>query len=293
MKYHFFHYFANEILILGLSTMQAKTLSYQSSALLRRLIEASKSCFDLNDAQNMFQDISRVAVRELLRDMTRRGLLMRIKKGLYYVIPFEQDPDTFIPDWHLVAECLTKGTGYYIAYYSALQLHNLTTQPALNEIVVVDRQIKPAIIKVKNINFQFVYHNQNHFFGTKKLWIDSFHKVVSSDLEKTLVDCLFKPELGGGIVEISKALYKARESINYNTLLEYCIRFNSQAVIKRLGFLLELLNIETPIADKLQRLKTPTYILLDTEMPKEGKKLNRWYIQQNIDSETIQSSILT
>jgi len=43
----------------------------------------------------------------------------------------------------------------------------------------------------------------------------------------------------------------------------------------------------------LQRLKSNSYIQLDTEMPNEGKRLSRWRIQQNIDSETIQSSILT
>jgi predicted transcriptional regulator of viral defense system len=94
-------------------------------------------------------------------------------------------------------------------------------------------------------------------------------------------------------VETGKALYKAKQSINYERLLEYCKQFDSQAVIKRLGFLLELLKIENPIIDRLQRQKTNSYIQLDTEMPNTGKRLSRWSIQQNIDSETIQSSILT
>lgn len=185
------------------------------------------------------------------------------------------------------------GTNHYIGYYSALQLHNLTTQPALNELVVTDRQIRPAIIKVKDINFRFIYHNHKHFFGAKKIWVDSYHKVLCSDLEKTFVDCLYKPEHAGGIVETGKALYKAKQSISYDRLLEYCKQFGSQAVIKRLGFLLELLKIENPIIDKLQKLKSNSYIQLDTEMPNKGKRLSRWSIQQNIDSETIQSSILT
>lgn len=273
--------------------MKSKNISYQSNTLLQSLITADKSCFDFNEAKNIFPNISRSALRELLRDMTRRGLLMRIKKGLYYTIPFEQEPETFMPDWHLLAECLAKGGDYYIAYYSALQLHNLITQPALNELIVVNRQIKPPIIKIKDTSFQFIFHNQKHFFGAKKVWIDSYHKVLCSDLEKTFVDCLFKPEHAGGIVEVGKALYKARSSINYETLFEYCKRFDSQAVIKRLGFLLELLKIENPIIDKLQRMRTSTYIMLDTEMPKEGKRLSRWRIQQNMDAETIQSSILT
>jgi predicted transcriptional regulator of viral defense system len=273
--------------------MKHKNISFQSNTLLQHFIDLNRSCFDITEAKKVLGGKSEGATWELLSDMTKRGLLMRVRQGLYYIIPFEQDPVTFMPDWHLLAGCLAKGTNHYIGYYSALQLHNLITQPALNELVVTDRQIRPAIIKVKDINFRFIYHNQKHFFGAKKIWVDSYHKVLCSDLEKTFIDCLYKPEHAGGIVETGKALYKARQSINYDRLLEYCKQFDSQAVIKRLGFLLELLKIENPITDKLQKLKSNSYIQLDTEMPNKGKRLSRWSIQQNIDSETIQSSILT
>lgn len=273
--------------------MKHKNISYQSSTLLQHFISLGKSCFDITEAKKALQGTPKNGVWELLSDMTKRGLLMRTRKGHYYIIPYEQDPLTFMPDWHLLAECLIKDTGYYIAYYSALQIHALTTQPAFNELIVTNRQVRPATIKIKDVLFQFIYHNKKHFFGAKKIWIDSYNKVLCSDLEKTFVDCLFNPGHAGGIVEIGKALYKAKQSIDYKKLLEYCRKFDSQAVIKRLGFLLELFKIEHPIIDDLQKLKSNTYILLDTEMPKTGKKLSRWRIQQNIDSETIQSSILT
>jgi len=41
----------------------------------------------------------------------------------------------------------------YIGYYSALQIHNLITQPSLNEQIVVSEQLKPSILKVKNTDF--------------------------------------------------------------------------------------------------------------------------------------------
>lgn len=238
-------------------------------------------------------DTSESAVKELLSDMVRRGLLMRVKKGLYYIIPFDQNPETFMPDWHLLAEHLANGHNHYIGYYSALQVHQLITQPSLIELIVVDHQIKPAIITIRNISFQFVYHNEKHFFGAKKTWIDSFNKVLCSDLEKTLVDCLFKPGYAGGIVEIGKALFMAKSKIDYNKLLDYCKKFDSQAVIKRLGFLLETYDLGKSIIDKLQQLKTNSYIPLDTEIKAEQKNMSRWNIRQNIDTKTLQHAILT
>ena len=134
---------------------------------------------------------------------------------------------------------------------------------------------------------------KNHFFGTKKIWIDNFNKVLCSDLEKTIIDCLFKPDYAGGIVEVAKALYASKDRIKFDTLFEYAIKFKSQAVIKRLGFLLELLEIETTIIDALQKLKKGSSILLDTELPKAGKITSRWNIQQNLETETIKSAIYT
>ena len=75
--------------------------------------------------------------------------------------------------------------------------------------------------------------------------------------------------------------------------MDYIKKFNSQAVIKRLGFLLDILQIETEIKDDLQYLKTDSIVLLDTELPKSGKVISKWSIRKNIDIETITSGIYT
>lgn len=75
--------------------------------------------------------------------------------------------------------------------------------------------------------------------------------------------------------------------MDYEKLLEYTIKFDSQAVLKRLGYILELFEIETEIIQELQKIKTASYIVLDTELPKTGKRNSRWSIQQNLDTETI------
>jgi predicted transcriptional regulator of viral defense system len=224
--------------------------------------------------------------------MTDEGLIMRVRDGVYYIIPFEQDSATFMPDWHLLAEPLV-GQMFYIGYYSALQIHQLITQPSLKEQIVVNRQIKSSEKEIKGVRFQFIYHNEKHFFGYKKVWIDNFNRVFCSDLEKTIVDCLYKPNYAGGIVEVAKAIYMAKDKINCEVLLKYALQFDAQVVIKRLGYLLELLKIETPIIAALQKERSASIALLDTEAPKNGKILARWNIQQNADIETVKSSILT
>jgi len=270
-----------------------KHISARSNELLSYLNEQDKNCFTYDLAHKALPRSKASAVRELLSDMTKRGLLMRLKDGVYYTIPYEQNAETYMPEWHLIAEHLVNDALHYIGYYSALQIHNLIIQPSLKEQIVVSKQIRPSVLTIKEVPFQFIYHNEKHFFGAKKIWIDSFNKVLCSDLEKTIVDCLFKPDYAGGIVEVARAIYTSRDSIKYDTLLEYVKIFDSQAVIKRLGFLLELLDIKADIIADLQKLKTASYVLLDTELPKTGKRNSRWSIQQNVETETITSAVYT
>jgi predicted transcriptional regulator of viral defense system len=273
--------------------MRHKYISTQSNELLSWFNGQDKACFDYTEAFNALPNSKESAVRELLSDMTKRGLLMRLKEGIYYIIPYEANAETFMPDWHLIAEHIVKDAQYYIGYYSALQIHSLITQPSLKEQIVVSKQLRPSEIKIRNIPFQFIYHNGKHFFGSKKIWVDNFNKVLCSDLEKTFIDCLFKPDYGGGVVEIAKAIYISKDKIKFNQLLEYTKKFNSQAVIKRLGFLLDVLEINNEIVEELQKLKTASYAVLDTELPKTGKLISRWSIQQNVETETIKSAIYT
>lgn len=275
------------------STMKHKNTSTQSNEILSYFNSRNIVCFEYKEAINVLPNSKENTVRRLLSDMTSRGLLMRIKDGVYYIIPYEENAETFMPDWHILVKYLVKDAKHYIGYYSALQIHNLITQPSLKEQIVVAKQIRPSEIKIKDITFQFIYHNESHFFGEKKTWIDNFNKVSCSDIEKTIIDCLFKPDYAGGIVEVARAIYSTKEKLDYKKLLEYTIKFDSQAVVKRLGYILELFEIETEIIQELQKLKTASYVVLDTELPKTGKRNSRWSIQQNLDIETIKSAMFT
>lgn len=79
-------------------TTKDKNISFQASSLLDKLIETRLLCFSIDKAYQLLPNSNTDAIKRLLSDMTKRGLLMRIKEGLYHVIPFEQDPETFMPD---------------------------------------------------------------------------------------------------------------------------------------------------------------------------------------------------
>lgn len=267
-----------------------KTISATEAAFLGHLAEEGKSWFRVEDAYEAFPNKSKDTVRFMLMRMLDKGLLIKVSKKAYWVVPFDQDADNYIPDWHLLAEPLAGGSRYYIGYYSALQIHGLITQPSLKEQIVRERR-KTEIVVLKGVEFQIIYHNAKHFFGMKKVWIDSYNKVPCSDLEKTMIDCLYMPAYAGGIVEVAKALWMARERLDYGKLLGYAKQFDSQVVIKRLGYLLDKLEIPTDIIEQLRGMRSATVSPLDTEVPNVGKILTKWSIRQNVDIETIINAI--
>ncbi|SRR5258708_1252023 len=270
-----------------------KTLSSKSAQVIKHFTDLDSSAFTLGEAYLLLKTSTKDAVKKLMRDMIKRGLLLRLKEGVYWIIPYEQDPKTYFPNVNLVVKYLIGDAEHYIGYYSAMELHSLITQPSLVECIVVNQQIKPSILEIQGNRFQFIYHNAQHFFGGGKIWRDGFNKVNCSDLEKTFVDSLYKPDYAGGIVEIAKALYKSKDKINYQVLCQYCERFGAQSVVKRLGFLLDLLEIDNPTRQHLQKMKSESFILLEPSYEKKGKWLHEWSILQNVESTDITSPLFT
>ena len=270
-----------------------KNISYRSSQLLNALIEQNKEFFMLKDVMNIMTGKDYTTIRKLLSDMTKRGLIMRIKEGLYHRIPYEQKPDKYFPNWHLTAEAMVHTKDYYIGFYSALDIHGLITQPSMIEQVVTEKQLKPKIQHVKNVRFEFITLSRNRFFGFKKKWIDDFRKVNCSDLEKTFIDCLYKPNYAGGISEITKALYKSRNKLQTDKFRDYLEKFNTQTVCKRLGFIINQLGILPELQNFLSKKISSSITYLDPSLPKKGSYNSRWSIIDNIEFKTALDSIKT
>ncbi len=270
-----------------------KSISYRSSELLRSLISLKKEFFTLKEASEILSGKDNTTVRKLLSDMARRGLIMRIKEGLYHRIPYEPHPDQYFPNWHLTAEAMVQPKEYYIGFYSALDIHGLITQPSMVEQVVTHKQVKPKVQRVKNVRFEFITLSKKRFFGYKKHWIDDFLKVNCSDLEKTFLDCLYKPDYAGGITEITKALYKTREKFQLIRFQEYLEKLDTQVVYKRLGFIIHELNLFPELQGFITGKISSSYAPLDPSLDKHGNFNSKWGIIDNIGFKTVLNSIKT
>ena len=249
---------------------------------LQYLSDQGLEVFTLDQVVRYFNGLSK-ADYEFVEDLARKGTLTRLMRGLYTVNPRVDRNLKHMPSWHKVAAAMAYPRDYYIGFYSALQLHELITQPALREYLVMTEQVSPKVRKILDVPFEMICLKQDRFFGYKKTWINDHDKGYCSDLEKTIIDCLSKPKYAGGIEGIVKAIDKARHKIKANVLIEYAIKFDAQSVMKRLGYVLDGMELFATVQNILQELISESYTKLDPSLKIKGKFHRKWRIEDNLD----------
>jgi predicted transcriptional regulator of viral defense system len=269
----------------------AKTQKIISSKLIRTLSAKDKNIFTIADVQKITRTSS-AATRMLLSDLVSKKWLIRLAPGHYLIVPLSAgEKAEFTENWYVVAKHLIEPNPYYLSYYSALDIHEMTTQPLMTIYISTSRRRKQA--KVLGATFRFVYTNPSKLWGIDEIWVKPAEKAKVSDLERTIIDCLDNPKLCGGISEVAKGLWKKREELDYAKLVRYVDRFGSKAVAKRLGFLLELYRLGDNVIPKLKNFVTPTFILLDPSLPAKGKYQSAWRLRINLHSEELKEIIKT
>lgn len=260
--------------------------------IIKKFSTEHRSCFSFKEVVAEFADKDHRYLSKVLTVMVSKGMLMRLNRDLYHIIPLSADPKTYAPDSRLVAKYLMRGREYYIAYSSAMHILGLQDQPGLRTMVATREQRQPSVLNVKGTEVQFVYHTYSRFFGYQETWINTEEQAMVSDLEKTLVDAVSKPHLCGGIIEIGKAIYRSKERAELQKLFFYLARNGSYAAKKRYLFLSDLLGLEWSSDHERMLNETGSSIsLLDPTGRDQGKKNSRFGLKINRELDTLIQSM--
>jgi len=267
-----------------------KTLGRVSARLISKLYDENIPIFEISQAQKILGK-SYENTTSLLRDMANRRVIVRLKSGKYLIIPQEMGSEkNYLGNWYEVAKEVVNSKKYYIAFYSAMNYWGMLTQP-LNKIFIATpkRQVVPKKMKGK---MNFITIKESAIWGVSEEWIERKEKFRISNIEKTIIDCLTLPQYCGGITEIAKGIYIIQAKIDYQKLLDYVNRLNKNIVAKRLGYLLELLNIITPeISLELKKYVKDRYDLFDPTLSKKRISKNSWRLIDNIGAKQIENIV--
>ncbi|MCC7384054.1 MAG: transcriptional regulator [Deltaproteobacteria bacterium] len=267
---------------------QQKTLGPQAARLLAVLHEKRRAIFTVGDVQEV-TGLGPKSTRNFVGKLVQRGVATRLKPGLFILVPFELGREReYLGNPYLVARALAGGRDYYLSHVSAMDAHRMVTQPQL--VVYVTSPLPLRGRTILGAEFRFVRCKAEHLFGVAEHWVDKTEKVLVSDLERTVIDGLKQPEYCGGIVEVAKGYWMRRGDMNIGRLVDYALRLDVGAVIRRLGFLLETCGVVEPAAlAPLRARLTATYHLLDPTLPAEGHRVARWRLRLNVSPEELEA----
>ena len=269
-----------------------KTLGPETGELLLRLSSQGKTIFTIPDAQAITRK-TYDATAKLLSRLAQKGWLVRLMGGKYLIVPLEAVLESIpMADRFVIAREVLGSAPYYISHYSAMELHEMTTQP-VNTVYVTVRQQRESR-EIIGTRYRFVYAASKSFWGWENMWVNPQDRVRVSDLERTILDGVARPALCGGVGEVARGLWLRRDGIRDAMLVEYAQRLDSRAAARRVGYLLHTYGLGEPgTIAALKAFTNSGYDPLDPTLPDEGPHDSEWGLRINLDPEELRTSVWT
>ena len=133
-----------------------------------------------------------------------------------------------------------------------------------------------------------------HAWGLTEKFVTPHEKVMTSDLEFTILECLNGLDKCGGLTEVAKGLWLVKDRIDFGKLKTYVGKMGKYTVTKRLGVILETYKLGGEfLLNDLQKSVNKKYDLLDPLLPSEGKYSARWRLKMNVDPKELLQVVQT
>ena len=221
-------------------------------------------------------------IKALLAHHIQQGHIVRVRRRLFAAIPIGADSGAYPINPYLIAGYATPDA--VIAYHSALSFYQMAYSASYRFTYLT--QYQSSHFDFRSESYEGVrfpaslvqQHQENIFVRTED--VQGLNVRVTS-LERTLVDVLDKPKLGGGWEEIWRSLDMIGP-ITINQVAEYALLLNNATTVGKVGFYLsqrrQELNVSADVLLKLRKHcpRSPHYI--DPEARKDGKLLDDWNI---------------
>ena len=214
----------------------------------------------------------------LLSYHLRQGNLLRIRRGLYAVVPPGGEVATCPVDPYLVAA--KSSNDAVLAYHTALEAHGKAHSVFERYFFQSNRSLRPTTFRGARFEcavFPKALRDAGQQNVATKMVDRAGVSVRVTSLERTLVDLLDRPDLGGGWEEIWRSL----ESVEYfdlDLVLKYVRLLGNRTTAAKVGYYLqqhaEALMVEDRHLAPLRELRPqqPHYL----QRGKSGKLVREW-----------------
>jgi predicted transcriptional regulator of viral defense system len=231
--------------------------------------------------------------RKLAHNLVRKAWLQRVGRGRYLLNPGTHGPEA-IADRDPIRLGSHLVVPYYFGFATAAELLGLLPQASKTYYLVTTA--RGGRVRMRSALFRKVHVGPERFFGLRTLERRG-NRVMVSDRERTLLDCLDRPEFSGGLGGVVRMLERGATNLDWARLARYLRRFRNRSLALRLGFLAEFTPGARPIPAKLltgwvARTDEP-YILLGRgrEFGLRGRHDHRWHVIRNVPEPTLLAEV--
>src|SRR3989338_2114413 len=206
-------------------------------------------------------NINRTKAYNTIKALKRKKAIEAVKAGLYALHGTSE---------LVIGSCLNWPS--YLSFWSALNYYGFTDQLP-NTIFYATTRYKKKVD-----NYKYVTLSKKRFFGYTRAG-----DIIIAEKEKAIIDSLLFPKYAGGISELIECIRAAVKELDKDKLIDYAVKIKSKAVLRRLGFILELIGYKGKMLEKIAKRTGRGYELLDPSLNKKNNLNKKWLLDINYD----------
>lgn len=226
------------------------------------------------------RNLSKRTQDSLLTYYTKTGRILRVRRGVFASVPLGVSPENSPVDPYLVAAKLAEDA--VLAYHTALQFHGRAYSVQQQFFYLTEHASRP--LRFRSHSFRAVPPPKALKTRKQKsvgvvIADHSGLNVRLTSLERTLVDVLDRPDLGGGWEEIWRSL-ESVEFFDLDQIVKYALLLGNATTVAKVGLYLEQHRETLMVTDShLRRLRAhrpATAHYLDRGRRESGRFVEGW-----------------
>jgi len=223
--------------------------------------------------------------RKLLSRLARRGLIVRVRRGLYLVPPRLPPGGRWSPGEFMALSSLMADYGgtYQLSGPNAFHRYGWDNQVpnrlyAYNNRISGERKIGPTLITLIKVT-------NDRLGETDVFTTPEGTEVIYSSRERALIDAVYDWSRFGSLPRAYGWIRAeiAKKSVSPKDLIRVAQRYANTGTLRRVGKLLEMEGVENAFLRKVQRQIPPSTALIPLvpTLPKRGAVDRRWGVLVN------------
>jgi predicted transcriptional regulator of viral defense system len=222
------------------------------------------------------------AAAKRLSRWARDGWVRRVRRGLYIGVPVDASNPAAWSEDALVVAARVWSPCYFTGWTSANHWA-LTDQVFRTTVLKTTKRVRASRTRLLDHEYLLAHADGDALaFGLVSEWHGE-SRLRFADPARTVIDVLDDPMLAGGVRHLAEMLGAFLDDHDPALLVEYGDRLGNRAVFKRLGYLVEALDLHAPAVLSASRERISAGIsALDPDGPDGGRRITRWGLRVNV-----------